>query len=161
MCALLGGGLTQIGMGYLLTEYGFLPPTIFITCCAVIAFLLTILLNESRIQEKADDSSRSSDELGLKEDPPMANVDKTEQRYRTKKTETGLKTILTQLREVFRIYTSNSAQCGSCDKEGTVAPLRLYTTTTHLKLNYLVLTNRFTVTLQFIVIVYWSHPASV
>lgn len=117
ICASLGGGLTQIGMGYLLSQQGFIPPTIFITCCSIIGLLFTIFLRDSR---KTDHAVSMKGNVQLDEDIALAETESPKQKDGNSKGSTsGVVKMFGQIREVFRIYTSNSVKCGICDKEGT------------------------------------------
>ena len=58
LCASVGGGLSLIGTGYWVNHSGFIPASIFISCCSVVPLILTIFLESGK--KTANDVSQGS-----------------------------------------------------------------------------------------------------
>lgn len=93
----------MIGTGYWAHHYGFLAPTIFIACCSTAALFATLTLNSQK------------ENFVCQEDTAMT-IGKRDAET-TESNNSRFKAIFSQLREVFRIYTSNPATCDVCQGE--------------------------------------------
>ena len=111
---MMGGGISQLGTGYWINIYGFIPASIFIAGCSVVPLMLTISLKPSRIVGTELSHIETSEE-----EKQHLKAPSSEQRgLESSKSPNGVSAISMQLLEVFRIYTSNSVHCGICDPQG-------------------------------------------
>lgn len=112
ICAAVGGGSVEIGVGFWINRHGFFPSCVFITCSAFVALVFTIFLrSEGTTAETRDLEPLVSDKLLLS--PSENTTSKLEGQEKIQKS-----SIMSQLREVFRIYTSNGANCDICNENG-------------------------------------------
>ena len=105
-CAAVGGGISVIGCGYWVNKSGFIPPSIFLVCCSVVPLILTIFL-----KPRDTSKNKASGQKEIEEEKQHLNQSEAE----IDKSSSNASEITVQLREVFRIYTTNAVKCAICD----------------------------------------------
>lgn len=117
VCASFGGGMIQIGAGYWLTSYGFVPPSIFIACCAIVGLgFIPFMSNTKRKKKESGREEEFTDEskplLGGKETDIIIGF--ASEGGANLNSPLSVHSVVKQLKTSWRIYTIDQCVCIQC-----------------------------------------------